>query len=118
VIRLQEELKFHFYYTGVDPEDGKSDPRQWLCLVVYDKRNWPGIARGLLGLRIDLSSSAEEQVSKDSEDLAIQMMLRSSDAWVTFCDPWLKKPISAPEGAFRPGTVYHHKDHDLQSMGL
>eukprot|EP00435_Cladocopium_sp_Y103_P071728 s1182_g38.t1 len=77
VIKLQEELKFHFYYTGLDPMDGTEDPKEYMCLVVYSKANWKDIQRGLsqLGLELD----AEEAVDKDTEDLAIQMMLRASD---------------------------------------
>ena len=46
VIKLQEELKFHFYYTGVDPEDGTDEPTEWMCLVIYDRRNLPDITSG------------------------------------------------------------------------
>ena len=28
---LQEELKFHFYYTGLDPLDGTDDPKEYMC---------------------------------------------------------------------------------------
>ena len=28
---LEEELKFHFYYTGLDPLDGTDDPKEYMC---------------------------------------------------------------------------------------
>eukprot|EP00933_Yihiella_yeosuensis_P042649 TRINITY_DN3728_c0_g3_i1.p1 TRINITY_DN3728_c0_g3~~TRINITY_DN3728_c0_g3_i1.p1 ORF type:complete len:193 (+),score=37.40 TRINITY_DN3728_c0_g3_i1:65-643(+) len=118
VIRLQEELRFHFYYTGVDPQDGTDEPKNWLCLIVYHRSNWPGIVRGLLSIKVDLSAAEEQPLNKDSEDLAVQMMLRASDTWVTFCDPWLKKPFSPPEGLLESGKVYHYKDDAVKSLGL
>merc|ERR1719458_1583125 len=60
VIKLQEELRFHFYYTGIDPEDGTEEPKTWLCLVVYDRANLPGITRGLKKLGVDIERAEED----------------------------------------------------------
>eukprot|EP00931_Biecheleriopsis_adriatica_P109834 TRINITY_DN84101_c0_g1_i1.p1 TRINITY_DN84101_c0_g1~~TRINITY_DN84101_c0_g1_i1.p1 ORF type:complete len:215 (-),score=53.06 TRINITY_DN84101_c0_g1_i1:46-615(-) len=114
VINLQEDLKFHFYYTGLEPRDGTEDPKEWLCLLVYDRRNWEGIARGLSQLGIPLEASPEELVDKDTDDLAIQMMLRASDAWITYCDPWLKQEFSDSHGVLEPGKVYRYKEDGLK----
>ncbi|CAJ1334859.1 unnamed protein product [Effrenium voratum] len=118
VIKLQEELKFHFYYTGLDPMDGTDDPKDYMCLVVYSKPNWKGIARGLTELGIQVSDSEEEAVDKDTEDLGIQMMLRASDAWVTYCDPWMKREF-VDNGVLQQGKVYRFKEDNLkEKLGL
>lgn len=117
VIKLQEELKFHFYYTGLDPRDGTEDPKEYMCLVVYSKANWKDIQRGLAQLGLELD--AEEAVDKDTEDLAIQMMLRASDAWITYCDPWMKREFADDAGLLQPGKVYRLNEDGLQEkLGL
>merc|ERR1712113_659756 len=118
VIKLQEDLKFHFYYTGIDPEDGTDDPKTWMCLIIYDRKNLPGIVKGLKQIGLDIAAQPEDPVAKDTDDLAIQMMLRSSEAWVTFCDPWMKKIFSDPQGKLQPGRVYHYDDETVKSLGL
>eukprot|EP00434_Breviolum_minutum_P023402 symbB.v1.2.020645.t1/scaffold1750.1/size103142/5 len=118
VIKLQEELKFHFYYTGLDPLDGTDDPKEYMCLVVYSQTNWKTIQQGLLQLGLEIGS-AEEVVDKDTEDLAIQMMLRASDAWVTYCDPWMKREFADEGQVLKPGKVYRFTEDGLQEkLGL
>ncbi|CAK9007194.1 unnamed protein product [Durusdinium trenchii] len=35
------------------------------------------------------------------------MMLRASDAWITYCDPWMKRQFDAAGAELQPGKVYH-----------
>mmetsp|Transcript_13504 Transcript_13504/g.41849 ORF Transcript_13504/g.41849 Transcript_13504/m.41849 type:complete len:194 (-) Transcript_13504:210-791(-) len=118
VIKLQADLKFHFYYTGLDPEDGTEEPKSWLCLVVYARASLPGITKGLKSVGIDISGAEEDPVPKDTDDLGLQMMLRASDAWVTFCDPWLKRVFTDPDGQLQPGGTYHYNDEAVKSLVL
>mmetsp|Transcript_4830 Transcript_4830/g.14256 ORF Transcript_4830/g.14256 Transcript_4830/m.14256 type:complete len:194 (+) Transcript_4830:83-664(+) len=118
VIQLQEELKFHFYYTGLDPEDGTEEPKSWLCLVVYNKVHLSAITRGLKSIGVDIAEAEEDPVPTDTEDLGIQMMMRATDAFVTFCDPWLKKISTDPEGSLKPGHVYHYEDDAVKQTVL
>ncbi|CAK9007735.1 unnamed protein product [Durusdinium trenchii] len=119
VIKLQEELRFHFYYTGLDPMDGTDDPKEYLCLVVYSKADWKGIEGGLEQLGIHLAESPEEPVDQETEDLAIQMMLRASDAWITYCDPWMKRQFDAAGAELQPGKVYRLDEDGLrEKLGL
>mmetsp|Transcript_44311 Transcript_44311/g.102331 ORF Transcript_44311/g.102331 Transcript_44311/m.102331 type:complete len:193 (-) Transcript_44311:126-704(-) len=118
VIKLQDDLKFHFYYTGIDPEDGTEEPKSWLCLVVYEKRHLPAIVKGLKSIGVDIADADEDPVEKDTEDLGFQMMLRASDAFITFCDPWLKKMFTDAGGELQPGTVYHYQDEVVKKLVL
>lgn len=116
VLKLQEDLKFHFYYTGVDPEDGTDEPKVWLGLVVYDKRNLPSITKGLKKIGVDIENSPEDELDKNTAELSFQMMLRSSDAWITYCDPWLKKVFKDPEHKLKKGTVYNYEGDVVKGL--
>merc|ERR1712013_154162 len=118
VVKLQEELKFHLYYTGLDPEDGTDEPKNWLGLVVYDRKNLANITRGLKRVGVDLEASEENPLAKDTEELAFQMMLRSSDAWITYCDPWLKKVFTDPQNKLKRGTVYNYEEEPVKELFL
>uniref|UniRef100_A0A7S0F9A0 Uncharacterized protein n=1 Tax=Pyrodinium bahamense TaxID=73915 RepID=A0A7S0F9A0_9DINO len=118
VIKLQDDLKFHFYYTGLDPEDGTEEPKSWLCLIVYDKARLPGITKGLKTIGVDITNAEEDPVPKGTEDLGFQMMLRATDAFITFCDPWLKKIFTDPDGQLQPGTVHTYEDEVVKKLVL
>mmetsp|Transcript_71285 Transcript_71285/g.159598 ORF Transcript_71285/g.159598 Transcript_71285/m.159598 type:complete len:194 (-) Transcript_71285:138-719(-) len=118
VIKLQDDLKFHFYYTGLDPEDGTEEPKSWLCLIVYARQHLAGITKGLKSVGVDISSAEEDPVDRDTDDLGLQMMLRSSDTWVTFCDPWIKKVFNDPDGLLQPGGTYHYEDDTVKKLVL
>mmetsp|Transcript_152584 Transcript_152584/g.489311 ORF Transcript_152584/g.489311 Transcript_152584/m.489311 type:complete len:198 (+) Transcript_152584:90-683(+) len=109
VISKQDELKFHFYYTGVAPEDGSDVPREWLCLVIYEKMYLPGILRGLRQIGVDLEDADEDRIEPDAEELAFQMMMRATDAWITLNDPWMKSVEDDLEGKLEAGQVHRYQ---------
>merc|ERR1712096_44395 len=69
VIKLQQELSFHFYYTGLDPQkgDGK-DPDVWICAVIYEGKFLNGITHGLKSIGVDISDVQPEPLTEDIEE--------------------------------------------------
>merc|ERR1712107_239744 len=97
IIEQQEDLRFHLYYCGIDPGTDDRIPKRWACIVFYEPSSRDNVTRGMKRLGVDLSSVEEDEVDETTDELGIQMMMRSNDDWVTFCDPWLKAPVTAPE---------------------
>merc|ERR1711862_501741 len=104
----QEDLKFHLYYNGIDPGTDDKIPEKWMCVFFYERKNWDGINAGLKKLGVDLSRAEEDEVDEETEEIGIQMMLRTTHDWITFCDPWMKNYVNAPD--LENGPVYHYEE--------
>mmetsp|Transcript_41654 Transcript_41654/g.77634 ORF Transcript_41654/g.77634 Transcript_41654/m.77634 type:complete len:197 (-) Transcript_41654:117-707(-) len=115
VIKLQQELKFHFYYTGVDPQKGDGqEPAFWVCAVIYMEKYLPAITAGLKKIGVDIDDIEPSPLTEDIEEFVSTVIVRSPGTWVTACDPWMKV-LSDGDTGLESGSVYRHNEEIIKS---
>mmetsp|Transcript_121699 Transcript_121699/g.190095 ORF Transcript_121699/g.190095 Transcript_121699/m.190095 type:complete len:200 (-) Transcript_121699:67-666(-) len=109
VIKLQQELCFHFYYTGVDPQKGDDkDPEVWICAVIYEEKYLAGITKGLQKIGVDISDVQPEPLTEDIQEFIVQTIVHTPGAWITAHDPFMK--VLMEDQLLEQGKIYHFED--------
>jgi hypothetical protein len=113
-IDIQHEHNFHFFYTGVIPEDGGDEPTEYICAVYYEKEREKKVLDALSEIGVDMSDTVEEKTDWDSECFIDQMLLNAPHV-ITAHDPWMKKIIKK-KNPLENGKLYHEDDQIIKDM--